>query len=111
MSSQNEKIKAVVDQCGCTRDEAAGELERRGYDVAATVKSLRASARHGTATLRKSVERALKATSNISGMDKKEAEAIQRDMAQRAELADQGWEEVGAKSKMKKELARSEQKE
>lgn len=101
-----DKINAVMDRCGCTRDEAEGELRRRGLDVEATVKSISGEARKDTSRLRESMQKALKKSSHIAGMDQKKAQAIQQDIERQAELADQGWEEVGARKKLKKELAR-----
>jgi len=100
MSSFEEKKKLVMEKCSCTESDAEGALRKAGLDVEMAVKNIRESFR-ATATggYHKSVNSVLKQSAHVKGLSKD----MREDIAMRAELASQGWEEVGGKAKAKKQ--------
>jgi len=100
----------VMEKCGCTDSDAEGALRKAGLDVDLAIKNILDSFHMNSSGYSKSVHSVLRQSARVKGISKDKRD----DIARSAELAAQGWEEVGGKAKVKKqaqELKRLQEEE
>jgi len=97
MASLEDKKKEVMEKCHCTADDAEGALRRAGFDTDMAVKSIQESFKGNQGGFHKTSMSALRQAKGLR-LNKE----VRAELSRNAELAEQGWEEVGGKSKIKK---------